>query len=108
MIVEKNEDLIEEFRTTELSEKFPELTFVEVKSIVSGPWKFLKSLMENYELPSMRFMYLGVFTVYGNRVKFLLDNLEEKKKSNRIGIVDYNRIKGLLTNNLNKNEKKDK
>lgn len=107
MIVESNESLIEEFRINVLNDKYPNLTFEEVKSVVSAPWRYFKTLMEKWELPSMRFMYLGVFKVYGNRVKFLLDDLEEKKKLNRIDIVEYNRLKSLLTQNLNKDEKKD-
>jgi hypothetical protein len=79
-----SEDLIREYWDS-IKEKYPELSYEEVKEICHSPFVFLKDMMQREDLPEVRMKYLGVFRVYLNRAKYILDQLEQRKTSGSVG-----------------------
>jgi len=90
-----------------MESKYPGITIEQAKDICYGPWRFLKSEMENGELSEVRFKYFGTFQVYEGRAINMLENIKERFKFNKIKKEEYFRIKNMLTKFLTKNEIKN-
>lgn len=101
-----SEELLIEFHK-EMESKYPGITIEQAKDICYGPWRFLKSEMENGELSEVRFKYFGTFQVYEGRAINMLENIKERFKFNKIKKEEYFRIKNMLTKFLTKNEIKN-
>lgn len=56
-----------------IKDKYPELSYDQVKEIVLYPWFFLKSNMENGTFENVRLKYFGEFSVPLCRAKRLLE-----------------------------------
>ncbi len=98
-----NDQLIVEFHKKMLGEH-PDITLEQAKDICYGPWRFLKTEMENGNLEEVRFKYFGTFQVYPGRAKNMLINLKARFRFNKIARVEYYRIKDMLDKFMKKNE----
>lgn len=96
-----NQQLLEEFYST-IKDDYPHVNFEQLKDICFGPWRFLKQEMESGLLPTVRFKYFGIFTVFPGRAKNMLYHLEEKIKTEKITEDQYLKYKEMIENYLNK------
>lgn len=94
-MVIKNEELIHEFYS-EVSEDYPDLNLEDMKEGIFGPWRFLRSEMEDGELHTVRFKYFGTFQVYEGRAKHMLLNLKERKRYNKIDKKKYDQLTTMI------------
>lgn len=96
-------DLMSEF-FKEIKEEYPDLSFDQLKDILFGPWRFLREQIESGFFPEVRFEYFGVFKVYPGRVKYLLENLKERKDKGLITQEFYDKYEELLNNYIKRVE----
>jgi hypothetical protein len=78
-----NQILIEKYYN-KVQQKYPDLSFDELKKIVSTPFEFLKQEMQSPELPTIRLKYLGVFVVYNGRAEYILRRTKESYQKGNI------------------------
>ncbi len=97
----ESQELVEEYYD-EIKDKYPGLTFEQLKEIVFAPWRFLKKEMESGELNEVRFKYFGTFQVYQGRAENMLINLKQRFKFHKIEPKQYYKLKEMLENFLNK------
>ena len=71
-----NQILIEEYYQ-EIKKEYPDISFDELKKIVSGPFALLKQEMASSELPTVRLKYFGTFVVYTGRANYMLGRTEK-------------------------------
>lgn len=78
MIVETDKLIKDYFNT--IKEKYPDLTLEELTIIVKAPFSFMRKCMKQVNLPTIRFQYLGIFTVYnGSLTNFNPTDLLKRK-----------------------------
>ena len=99
-----NKELIEEF-TEESMKKYPDVKREQYWDICFGPWRFLADEMKSGRLSTVRFKYFGTFQVYIGRAKYMLHDLKRRAQFNKINITQYYRLKDMLENFLNREEK---
>lgn len=99
-----NIDLIEDFYNKEIKESFPHLSMEEVREAIHLCWKFFRDEMENGNLPKISIKYFGTFQVHRARAVDMLNKIEERVKEGIISEKQYNNLKEVLTNYL---ERKD-
>lgn len=101
-----NQILIEQYYE-KIKENYPDLSFDELKKIVSAPFSFLKQEMASPELPTIRLKYFGTFVVYEGRAKYILERTEESFRKGNITEKLYNERKKTIQALLQKrNENK--
>jgi|VirMetMinimDraft_7_1064189.scaffolds.fasta_scaffold03147_11 hypothetical protein len=108
-IKQKSQDsreLITEFHQ-ELLEKYPDITYEEVRDICYAPFTFTRKQMESGECKTVRLKYFGTFRVYPGRAKGLLVRLKDKFEAKLVEPSEYFRIKAMIETYLQDNESKD-
>ena len=98
-----NQELFNEFYKLN-KDKYPDVTFEQMQTVVFYPWLHFKNLMKAGNLVSMRFKYLGIFTIYTGKVQSELRKITELFKEGKMLDKDYFRIKVHLEKYLS-NEK---
>lgn len=99
-------DLYEEFYEREKDNY--NLEFKQMRDLIKTPWIYLKHQMENGLLPTVRFMYFGVFTVYQGRAKFMKKRTQENYDKGYISESRYKKYMDMLNNFLNRQNEKNK
>lgn len=101
-----NQSLINEFFEKERF-NFPELSYEQFRDIITGPWRHLKTIMEEGNLEEVRIKYFGNFLVHVGKAKAELQKIKKKFEENTINHKEYFRIKVMIEKFLSKNESKD-
>ena len=101
----ENQDLIKEYYEF-IKDKYPDLTFEQLKEVVSSPFEMLKEEMASGELKTIRLKYLGTFLVYPKRVKAYLEHLKSKFKLNKVDRNEFFQAKSMIETFLENEENK--
>ena len=101
-----NQQLLEKFYQ-EVSSKYPDVDFEQIKEVCFGPWRFLKDEMESGNLTTVRLKYFGTFQVYEGRARNMLYNLKVKFENNKIDEVYYMKYKTMIENYLKRLDEKN-
>ena len=99
-----NQQLFTEF-FEENKEDFPNVSYEQMKEIISGPWRQLNRIMSEGLMEEMRIKYFGNFTLYPKRVQSELSNLERRYKSGTVAEKDYIRIKTMINKYLDEQKR---
>jgi nucleoid DNA-binding protein len=99
----ENQDLIKEYYES-IKDKYPNLTFDQLKEAVSTPFEMLKEEMASGELKTVRLKYLGTFLVYPKRVKAWLEHLKQRFKLNKVDRREYFETKSMIEKFLENEE----
>lgn len=99
-----SQELFDEFYKTH-KEEYPNLSYAQMKDAVFAPWEYFRNLMRDGNLVSMRFKYLGVFTVYVGQAKYELVKLKDRFNKGTMLDKEYFRIKGALERFIQNEEK---
>lgn len=98
-----NMELFEEFY--DMIKEDISIDFEDLKDVLFGPWRYLKSEMESGELDTIRFKYFGIFTVFPGRVNMSLAKTQKNFEEGKINKVKYNNYMTVLNNYKKKHEK---
>lgn len=101
-----NADLLEEFYK-EVKEKYPDISYEQIKEICFGPWRFLRQVMQYGNLESVRFMYLGKFQVRPSRARHVYKSNEKFYKEGRITEENFLKYQNQIEKFLNGNQEKE-
>lgn len=88
-----------------IKSQYPHLSFNQVKSIVDGPWEYLKQVMKEGTLCDVRLKYFGVFTVYPGRAEGVLRDMKKTLDKGLVGEEYYIHTEEKVKNFLEKHEK---
>lgn len=102
----RNQELMEEFYDRMLP-NFPSLTLEDMTNICHNQYKYTRDCIEGNEIVEIRLKYLGSFQVYEGRARNYLYNLKEQLKYRKIEPKVFQRLSKLLTDYLEKLEKKN-
>lgn len=97
---QENQELINEF-FEKYREEFPKVSYEQFKNIVFGPWRFLKTEMENGNLETVKFKYFGTFIVYKKKAEGELEKLNKRFKEGNIVETQYLKVKNIIEKFLN-------
>lgn len=89
----------------EVKDDYPDLTYEEIRDIVSHPWKHVIRCFANGKLDVIRLKYFGKFEVAVARAKGGLKKAKEKYDNGLITEEKYNKIKTMIDDYLAKKDK---
>lgn len=98
-----NQDLIKEYYES-IKDKYPNLTFDQLKEAVSTPFEMLKEEIKSGDFKTVRLKYLGTFLVYPKRASGYLAHLKDKFKLNKIDHKEYFETKAMIEKFLENEE----
>lgn len=98
-----NDELIKEFYR-KVQDEDSELSFEQVKAVVSNEFKYLKKEIASGELPTIRLKYFGTFLVYDARVIELKERMEEQFRKGNITVKLYDQRKKMIDDFLEKQD----
>ncbi len=55
-----------------IKEKYPDLTYSDVETIIKTPFRFIKLQLERPEMPTVLIKYFGKFTVFPGKLRTLI------------------------------------
>jgi len=90
-----NQILIQEYYKR-VQEKYPHLTFDEVKLICVTPFTYTRQEMESGNLKTIRLKYLGTFLVYPKRVQGLIVTMARLFKELKVDAKVYFKKKAII------------
>ena len=73
-------------------DNYPDVSLIQMKQIISGPWNYTRSEIESGKLPSIRHKYFGTFQVYPGRAKNMLRELKVRFDAGKITKEKYNKL----------------
>lgn len=79
MALLENEKLFKEFHSS-IRDKYPELTYAQVEAIVKAPFRYIKTMMERDDMPTILVKYLGKFRVFSSKIKTLINQNDKSLK----------------------------
>ena len=94
MRIETNELVTGYFES--IQDKYPELSYDQVKKIVLFPWFFLKSNMESGKFENVRLKYFGEFSVPLCRAKRMLKEAKFRFSKQWLSPKQFFKIKSNL------------
>lgn len=98
--------LIEEFLQQRRS-NYSEEEYKKISEVCRYPFKYIKKMMSRDDIPDIRIQYFGIFKPLKKRLKGILLQLEEKRKSAIVEESEYIRFRKILETRLNENIKKN-
>lgn len=99
----ESQELVEEFYEKN-KEKFPDLSFEQVKEICYAPFIMTRKEMESGSLATIRLKYFGTFLVYPKRVAATLKMMEKNFKELRMPAKMYFEKKAMIEKYLKTKE----
>ncbi len=99
----ESQELVEEFYEKN-KEKFPGLSFEQVKEICYAPFIMTRKEMESGSLATIRLKYFGTFLVYPKRVAAALRVMEKNFKELKMPAKMYFQKKAMIEEYLNNQE----
>lgn len=97
----ESQELVEEFYEKN-KDKFPDLSFEQVKEICYAPFIQTRRAIESGEFPTIRLKFFGTFVAYPKRVKAILVQYEKMFKEHKITPQNYFKKKEQLEKYLDK------
>lgn len=95
--------LIEDFYK-DVKLDYPNLSLDDFKKICRQPFSYLRSQIEDPNLPEIRLKYFGKFIVYPNRARAMLKYSDKSHLSGRIDDERYNEIQTMLKKYLDEED----
>lgn len=102
----ENQELLKEFYEMNKN-KYPEMTFEQVRDCCQTQYVYLRKNIESGELPVIRLKFFGTFLVYPKRARGILNRMNEQFKELKIDTKFYFEKKAMIEKFLN-NEEQDK
>ena len=102
MRIEQNELIAQYFES--IKQKYPQLSYDNIKEVVVAPWFYLKFNMESGNLDRIRLKYFGYFYVNAGRARRMIKEAEYRFSKQYITPKQYFKIKASIENYLKRLE----
>lgn len=101
----ESQELIEEFYEKN-KDKYPDLTFAQVKECAYMPYQYTREEITSGRLPVVRLKYLGTFLVYPKRAIKMLEGAKKAFEELKLEAKKYFEVKSMIENFLENEEQK--